>query len=109
MSDITVEELMSRMPEAFIADKAKGVEAVVQYNLTGDEGGKWVITIADGECSVVPGETENPTMVLTADAQDYKDVVTGKQDAMQAFMKGKLRLSGDLGLAMKLTGFFRMN
>ena len=109
MSDITVEELMSRMPEAFIAEKAKGVEAVVQYNLTGEEGGKWVITIANDECTVVPGETENPTMVLTADAQDYKDVVTGKQDAMQAFMKGKLRLSGDLGLAMKLTGFFRMN
>ena len=77
--------------------------------LTGEEGGKWIVTIADGKCLVEPGETENPTMILTADAHDYKDVVTGRQDAMQAFMKGKLRLSGDLGLAMKLPTFFQLN
>jgi putative sterol carrier protein len=109
MSELTLEELMSRMPKAFQPEKAEGVEAVVQYKLTGEEGGDWVITIADGACTVVEGETENPKMTLTAEAQDYKDVVLGKVNAMQAFMSGKLKLAGDLNLAMKLTSFFKMN
>jgi putative sterol carrier protein len=109
MSEITLGELMSRMPKAFLPEKAEGVEAVVQYKLSGDEGGDWVIRIADGACTVEAGETDNPKMTLTADAQDYKDVVLGKMNAMQAFMQGKLKLAGDLNLAMKLTSFFKLN
>jgi putative sterol carrier protein len=47
-------------------------------------------------------------MTLTADAQDYKDVITGKSNAMQAFMTGKLKLQGDLNMAMKLPNMFKM-
>jgi putative sterol carrier protein len=108
MSEITVSELMSRMPKAFQPEKAGGVEAVIQYHLTGEEGGDWIITIEDGKCTVVEGEADNPDMTLTADAQDYKEVILGKTDAMQAFMKGKLKLAGDLNLAMKLPNFFKM-
>ena len=108
MSEITVQELMDRMPKAFMPEKAEGVDTVIQYHLTGEEGGNWIITIKDGECTVEPGEAENPKMTLTADAQDYKDVITGKSNAMQAFMQGKLKLAGDLNMAMKLTNFFKM-
>jgi len=108
MSEITVKELMDRMPKAFLPEKAKGVEAVIQYHLTGEEGGDWIITIKDGQCTVEEGVTENPTLTLEADAQDYKDVILGKLDGMTAFMQGKLRLKGNLNLAMKLTGFFKL-
>lgn len=108
MSEITVKELMARMPKAFLPDKAKGVDAVVQYHLTGEEGGDWVITIKDGQCTVEEGVAENPRLTLTADAQDYKDIILGKLDGMKAFMQGKLQLKGDLNLAMKLTSFFKL-
>ncbi|MEJ2710844.1 MAG: SCP2 sterol-binding domain-containing protein [Anaerolineales bacterium] len=108
MSEITVPELMSRMPKAFQPEKAAGVDAVIQYHLTGEEGGDWIITIKDGQCTVVEGEADNANMTLTADAQDYKEVILGKTDAMQAFMKGKIKLAGDLNLAMKLPNFFKM-
>ncbi|MGB9586144.1 MAG: SCP2 sterol-binding domain-containing protein, partial [Anaerolineales bacterium] len=42
------------------------------------------------------------------DAQDFKDVLTGKANGMQYFMQGRLKLAGDLNLAMKLTTFFKM-
>jgi len=48
-------------------------------------------------------------MILTADSQDFKDVLTGRVNGMQYFMMGKLKLSGDLNLAMKLTQIFKMN
>ena len=108
MTEITVQELMNRMPKAFMPEKAEGVDTVIQYHLTGDEGGDWIITIKDGKCTVEPGVAQNPKMTLTADSQDYKDVITGKSNAMQAFMQGKLKLAGDLNMAMKLTNFFKM-
>jgi len=36
-------------------------------------------------------------------------VLTGKADGMKYFMQGKLRLAGDLNLAMKLTSLFKMS
>jgi putative sterol carrier protein len=45
---------------------------------------------------------------MTADAQEFRDILLGRMDGMAAFMQGKLQLKGDLNLAMKLTSFFRM-
>ncbi len=108
MADVTVPQLIEGMCEYFKPDAAQGVNAIVQYHLTGNEGGDWVITLKDGQCTVNTGTTTNPTMTLNADAQDYKDIITGKTNAMTAFMQGKVKLSGDLGLAMKLTSLFKM-
>jgi putative sterol carrier protein len=47
-------------------------------------------------------------MTLTADSADYVKIFTGEIDGMQAFMQGKLKLAGDLNLAMKLTQMFKI-
>jgi putative sterol carrier protein len=109
MSDVTIEKLMSRMPKAFIPEKAVGVDAVIQYHLSGEEPGDWIITIRNGECNIEQGVADSPNMTLSADSSDYKDVILGKINGMNAFMDGKLQLAGDLNLAMKLTNFFKMN
>ena len=109
MSEYTVDQLIQNHEKAFKPEAAEGVEAVIQYHLTGEQGGDWIITIKDGKCSVASGNAENPKMTLTADAFDLRDVLLGKANGMQYFMQGKLRLAGDLNLAMKLTSFFKMN
>ncbi|MGA9192960.1 MAG: SCP2 sterol-binding domain-containing protein [Anaerolineales bacterium] len=109
MSDeLTIEELMGRMPKAFQPEKAEGVEAVVQYHLTGDQGGDWVVRIGGGACQVEEGNAEAPNLTLTAEASDYLAIITGKLNAMGAFAEGKLKLKGDLPLAMKLMNFFKL-
>jgi putative sterol carrier protein len=108
MSDLSVKQLVLNHEKAFLPEKAVGVDAVIQYHLTGDEGGDWIITIKDGKCTVAEGVADNPTMTMTADAKDFGDVLTGKANGMQYFMGGKLKLAGDLNLAMKLTSFFKM-
>jgi predicted lipid carrier protein YhbT len=45
---------------------------------------------------------------LTADSSDYVKIFTGELDGMQAFMQGKIKLAGDLNLAMKLTQMFKI-
>ncbi|MEE8356710.1 MAG: SCP2 sterol-binding domain-containing protein [Anaerolineales bacterium] len=108
MAEYTVKELVFNHEKAFIPDKAAGLEAIVQYHLTGDEGGDYIITIGDDKCSVQEGVAEDPVMTMTADGPYFRDVLLGKEDGMKGFMEGKLQLAGDLNLAMKLTSFFKM-
>lgn len=105
---MTIGDLMGRLPEAFQPDKASGVDAVIQFSLTGENGGDWFVTIKDGGINVDSGTYENPKLSITADAQDMLDIFTGKLNAMAAFSGGKLKLSGDLGLSMKMMSFFKI-
>jgi putative sterol carrier protein len=97
------------MPEAFLPEKAQGVNATIHFKFTGTEAGEWNAVIADGKCAVAKGEPANKaTMSLTADSGDYVKLFTGELDGMQAFMQGKLKLGGDLNLAMKLMQMFKI-
>ncbi|MGD0708920.1 MAG: SCP2 sterol-binding domain-containing protein [Anaerolineaceae bacterium] len=109
MSEMTIQKLMDLLPKAFLPEKAAGVSATIVFDLTGEKGGKWGVTIKDQTCTVIPGPLENPRLTLTADAQDVLDIFTGKLDAMKALMMGKLHMLGDMGLAMKLMGFFSLS
>ncbi|HUI89795.1 MAG TPA: SCP2 sterol-binding domain-containing protein [Anaerolineales bacterium] len=105
---LTVSDLMSKMPGAFLPEKAAGLDAVIQFRFTGAEAGNWYATIKDGTCVVAPGEAPAPKMTLNADSAEYLKIFTGELDGMQAFMQGKLKLSGDLNLAMKLMQMFKI-
>lgn len=105
---LTVSELMSKMPKAIIPEKAAGIDATIQFHFTGAEAGDWYATIKDGKCEVAQGTFPTPKMTLTADSADYVKIFTGELDGMQAFMSGKLKLAGDLNLAMKLMQIFKI-
>lgn len=102
----SAEHLLQGMKAAFQADKAQGVDAVVQYNLTGEGGGEYYMTIKDGTIDVQPGKAPSARMTLTADTKDYTDVMSGKLNPMAAFSSGKLKIGGDMMFAMKLASFF---
>lgn len=105
---LTISDLMSKMPGAFIPEKAAGLDAVIQFNFTGAEPGEWYSVIKNGKVKVEKGTHASPKMTLTADSADYVKIFTGELDGMQAFMQGKLKLAGDLNLAMKLTQMFKI-
>ncbi|MBI4759971.1 MAG: SCP2 sterol-binding domain-containing protein [Chloroflexota bacterium] len=105
---LTIAQLMEKMPGAFIPEKAVGLDAVIQFKFTGAEAGEWYAVIKDGKVTVEKGTHASPKMTLTADSSDYVKIFTGELDGMQAFMQGKLKLAGDLNLAMKLTQMFKI-
>jgi putative sterol carrier protein len=104
----TVSETFEQMPGRFRADRAVGVNAVVQYEIGGEGGGTWHAVIKDGTCVVNPGPATNPNLTLQAAAQDWLDMTSGKQTPQMLFMSGKLKLKGDMGLAMKLGSMFAL-
>jgi putative sterol carrier protein len=99
---------MSKMPGAFIPEKAPGLDAVIQFKFTGPEAGDWYAVIKDNKVDVQQGTHAAPKMTLSADSSDYVKIFTGELDGMQAFMQGKIKLAGDLNLAMKLTQMFKV-
>jgi putative sterol carrier protein len=103
---LTVQDLMERMPGALIPEKAEGVDATIQFHL--GEGGDWVCRIKDQTCKAEPGVAEDPNLSLTAEAEDYIDLVTGKLNPMTAIATKKIVLKGDLNLAMKYMNLFAL-
>lgn len=106
---LTVADLMSKMPGAFMPEKAAGLDAVIQFKFTGAEPGDWYAVIKNDKVEVSQGTHASPKMTLSADSSDYVKIFTGELDGMQAFMAGKLKLAGDLNLAMKLTQMFKIS
>jgi putative sterol carrier protein len=109
MADVPVKTLVYNHEKFFLPEVAGNLDAVIQYRLTGDEAGDYIITIKDGQCKVTEGIAPTPTVTLTADGRDFADVLMGRANGMQYFMTGKIKLAGDLNMAMKLTSFFQMN
>lgn len=108
MADPTIREFMARLTAAFVPEKAAGLEAGVQLKLTGAQASDWTVTIRDGRCEAAEGSLPAPNLTLTVDAEDFVRIFTGQLDGMQAFMQGKLKLTGDMNLAMKLLGLFKV-
>jgi putative sterol carrier protein len=106
MTDINVREIMKAIPNNFIPEKAQGISGVIQCVFSGDQASSWVITIKDQACVVKEGENANPDLTIKADAKDGVKILTGKLDAMRAYMFGKVKVFGDLSLGMKLVNLF---
>jgi putative sterol carrier protein len=105
---LNIAALMEKLPQAFMPEKAGDLDAVVQFNLEGEQAGKWFVTIKNGKCAVETGTANNPRLTLNADTEVLLDVFTGKVNPMQAFAAGQFKLKGDLGLSMKLLNFFKL-
>jgi len=101
-----VKGIFNQMPAAFLPEKAAGINKTIQINLDGDGGGQWAIKIAGGTISVNEGQADAPDLTLKMDAGDYVDLVHGRANPMSLFMAGKVKVEGDVSLAMKFQELF---
>lgn len=107
MVEYNLQALMQQAIAGFQPENAAGIDAQVQFHITGDQGGDWVATIRDQKLVVEPGVTTNPNLSISADTKDIFDLVGGKLNPMQAYMRGKVQIKGDMGLAMRLVNVFK--
>lgn len=105
--ELTPGQVVEAMPGYFEPEKAGNTNATIQFDFSGDQAGKWYLKVADGHASAVEGQAENPNVTLLADGRDAVRIFTGKMDPTAAFMTGKLKVKGDMGLAMRMQSMFR--
>lgn len=54
----------------------------------------------------VSNEDKDADCTVSLELSDFKDMLTGELNPMQAFMGGKMRVDGDMSVAMKLQSLF---
>lgn len=103
-SSAMFEELVRR----FQPDKAQGVDAVIQFDLSGDNGGLFWVKVANGQVSAGEGQADNPKITIRSSMDTWQDVAAGKTNVVSAFMMGKLKVQGDMGLGIKMQSMFAL-
>jgi putative sterol carrier protein len=75
---------------------------VLQFNVTGEGGGSWTTTIQAGRLEVAEGTVASPSLTITCTVQDLLGMVNGELNAVSAYMQGRVKIDGNMSLAIKL-------
>jgi len=102
----TPQQVFDGMRQSFQADKAKGVHAKYQWNLSGPNGGEWWIDVEDGKFTMGKGKIDSPTVTFITSDNDWVAMCNGKLKGTWAFMTGRLRVHGPQSAARKLDEIF---
>jgi putative sterol carrier protein len=97
-----VREYFETLDERFQAYGSTGITCVFQYDLYGKAGGTFFVEINDGSMTVETGSHSQPTSTIRMKDVDFVDMVNGDLSGRIAFMTGRLRVSGNIPMAMKM-------
>jgi len=106
MVEISLKELIGKLPDAFIPENAKNKNTQIQISAFGLNGGNWGIVIKDQVCKIEDGELENPDFSISANTEDIMKIFNGDLDPFKAYMQGKVQFKGRMRQAMDLTDLF---
>jgi len=98
MTSPVIQQIVDQMGTAIGANSGLGGTLKFDFGSDGSvliDGKSTPNTVSDGE-----GKGADCTISVSMDT--FRQMVEGKLDGTSAFMQGKLRVAGDMGLAMKL-------
>jgi putative sterol carrier protein len=80
-----------------------GEHASYRFDIEGT--GSWRVTLAQGRADVTEGGGPADCAIAT-DERTFVDIVNGERSPMAAFLAGKIRVEGDMRLALRLRDLF---
>jgi len=101
-----LDEIFSRMPEAFVPEKAGDWAADIHFDIQGT--GSWTVSISGGNCTTQKGKPDNASCNIKYQSADVMiGVATRTVNPQQAFMSGKIS-ADNMGDLMKFAQCFDM-
>lgn len=88
------------------SDELSSQNAVIKFNITGPGGGIWIASLKPGSTGIEKKDAESDCTITTSDS-DFVKLVNGDLKPEKAILTGKVKLSGNVGIAMKLAGLFK--
>jgi putative sterol carrier protein len=104
----SIKEMIPLMPQFFVPEATAGMNATIQLELTGNDGGLWNMVVANKQLKINEGQAASPNMTVKMSGADYLAMVNGEANPMQMFMQGKVKVGGDMSLITKLQAMFNM-
>ncbi|KAF5285561.1 hypothetical protein FQR65_LT13195 [Abscondita terminalis] len=90
----------------FNAETIEKFKCIYQFNLSGEQAGSWFLNLKTAPGSWGMGESPaSPDIILSMDSKHFFSIFSGKLKPTAAFMTGKLKIKGDMKMAMKLDKF----
>ncbi len=107
MAESTVKGFFESLEAKLNAEPSKlaGMNAVYQFRV-GEE--TYSVSMKDGKASVAPAAASDPNCIVTMAENDFLEMLSGRLNGQMAFMTGKLKVAGDMGLALKLGSFLKV-
>ena len=102
----TAKELIEGMPAAFDPAAAGDLKTEIQFDISGEGGGKWAISIAGGRCEVRGGETVGPALTIESPADVWVKIARGEIDRPKALMQGLYKVKGDMNVLVRMPQLF---
>lgn len=106
---VVLGEIFGRMAEHFRPEQARGIDAVVHFKvLDRPDGGydHYEIVLRDGACTLSERPLSEPAVTIRVKPVDFLKLVTNNASGPVLFLRGRLKLDGDVMLASRLTGLF---
>lgn len=104
---MNVAEIVSYLSGKTAGARIPGNDVSFQFHLTGTGGGDFYVKIAGGTPEVQEGQVLNPNLTVTMTSDDMTALLQRKADAMNLYFQGRIRVDGDLSLALRLTDVLR--
>ncbi len=102
----SVREMFDAMPFGLNKNEAVGIDAVIQFELTGDENIQGYFTIKEQRCSYSEGKHQQPTMVIKSPSEIWLEISNGERDGAEALLNGLYSVEGDASLLLKFNDLF---
>ena len=102
----SVDQWFTAMSASFDPKAAGDMKAVYYFKVTGDGGGDFAVTIANGQCKLDKAKPEKADLTATIAAADMLAIARGELDPVSAYMGGNLMIDGDLNLALRMKDLF---
>jgi putative sterol carrier protein len=105
--ETVLDRIFQGMQERFAPDKAADVDTTIQWVVT-DQGNEYPyqFTIKNGACTQARGRADSPRVTLTAGLVPFLRLIAGQENGVQLFMRGALKVGGDLLFSQRVQTFF---
>jgi alkyl sulfatase BDS1-like metallo-beta-lactamase superfamily hydrolase len=101
--DVHMPQALAKAPE-----KAKEVGSVYVFDIEGEGGGKWTVDLKSDVPAIHKGIGEGAECTIKIANSDFVEMLKNPALGMQMFMTGKLKVTGNPMLAMKLQKLFAL-
>ncbi len=106
--EVDFSTMMSNIPKGFRPERAEGVTALIQFEFS--DADTWLLHIQNQQCRVEEATSDQAIMTVKTDSNTWKNIILGKQDAIQSMMAGKVNITtDDMDLLMKFTRMFKFS